>query len=74
MADYPTIDKPNYMPESDGCVIHGQLILATGEAVCVFTQVEDGALVFQIDSVVNGRHIRINLNDAEVFDGDPEEN
>lgn len=32
----------------------------------------DGALVVQVDTLVDTGHVRINLNDNTVYDGDPE--
>lgn len=39
--------------------------------VAVYTG-EDGALVVHVDTLVDTGHVRINLNDNTVYDGDPE--
>lgn len=69
---HPIITEPNYRPEEDGGVVHAEILLATGEDVVTYTSAADGALVFGISSEPNARRIRIDLNDATLFDGDPE--
>lgn len=48
-----------------------EIVLTSGEEVGVFRG-HDGALVFQVCTDANGQKIRVNLNDAVLFNGDPE--
>lgn len=41
--------------------------------VVIFRSYIDGAIVVQIDSRESVQHIRVNLNEGTLFDGDPEE-
>jgi hypothetical protein len=43
-----------------------------GVVVCAWTSDIDGATVVQID-VPAGVHLRVNVNDGAVFDGDPDD-
>lgn len=37
-----------------------------------YVSAHDGAIVVHIDTAIDARHLRVNVNDGVVFDGDPE--
>lgn len=42
-------------------------------SVTVIRSIDDGAIVVQIDTGMDTGRLRVNVNDGEIFDRDPEE-